>query len=78
MKNFEMSLPLVNGSALNVYSGDISGKAFIHEHYSDDFGAPPKWLEIVVTTESGKKAKVIIPYDNNSNAIVQIDGEVLR
>ena len=78
MKNFELSLPLVDGSMLDIYYGNTSGKEIIHELITDDFGAPPRSMEITVTIESGKKVKVYIPYDNDSDASVIIDGEILK
>lgn len=78
MKNFELSLPLVNGGMYDIYYGDTSGKNVIHELITDDFGAPPRSMEITVTTESGKKVKIYIPYDHENDASVIIDGEVLK
>ena len=77
MKNFELSLPLVNGELQDIFCGDVSGKEVVHELITDDFGPPPKSMDITVTTESGKKVKLVVPYDDDSNVVVLIDGEKL-
>jgi len=41
----------------------------------DDYAAPPQSLTIEVKTESGKKVKVIIPYERKGKVIVMIDDE---
>ena len=40
MKNFELSLPLVDGAMFDVYYGEVSGKEIIHSLVGDDFGLP--------------------------------------
>ncbi len=55
MKNFELSLPLVNGSLQDIYYGDTSGVDVIHELITDDFGAPPRSMDITISLGSGKK-----------------------
>jgi|GEM_PF-781395 len=78
MKNFVLSLPLVNGGLQDIYYGEVSGMEVIHELITDDFGAPPRSMEMTVTIESGKKVKIVIPYDHSSDAIVIVDGEKLK
>ncbi len=74
MKNFEISLPLVNGSMYDIYYGETSGKEVIHDLISDDINPPPRSMRIEVKTESGKKVCLTIPYDEFSDASVTIDG----
>jgi hypothetical protein len=77
MSNIEVSLPTVDGSALYPHEFGDSCKLAIHTLYSDDFGAPPKYMQIEVKTESGKAVKVIIPYDDDSTALVTVDGKTV-
>jgi hypothetical protein len=75
MKNLEISLPLVNGDLMDVFDDEISGKEIIHELITDDFGAPPSYMRIQITTDSGKVVALCIPYDDTSDASVSIDDE---
>ena len=77
MKNFELSLPLVDGSMLDVYYGEVSGKEIIHSLVGDDFGPPPVYMAIRITTKSGKNVNLHIPYDHKSDAVVLVDDEQL-
>ena len=75
MSNIEVSLPTVDGGALFPHEFGESCKLAIHTLYSDDFAAPPKFMQIEIKTDSGKTVKVFIPYDHTSKASVTIDGE---
>ena len=75
MDNLNIFLPLVDGSLMDINEGWESGKEIIHDLISDDFGPPPNRLCIEVTTESGKKVCIHVPYDESSNASVTIDGD---
>lgn len=75
MKNFKLSLSLVDGSLLDVYHGVISGKTVIHELITDDFSPPPIRMCMQVRTDSGKIISINIPYNDASDATVMIDGE---
>jgi len=77
MNNFELSLPLVDGSMSDIYYGETSGIDVIHELITDDFGAPPRSMLIQIKTDSGKTVKISIPYDDSSNATVHIDNDQL-
>jgi hypothetical protein len=78
MKNFEISLPLVDGSMQDIFYDECSGKEVVHQLITDDFGAPPRSMYIQVETKTGKKVKIHIPYDDYSDASVSIDGEILE
>ena len=56
-----------------VEKGETSKRA-VQVLYTDDFGVPPRSLNIEITTDSGKIVNIVIPYDN-SQTIVMIDGE---
>lgn len=77
MSNIEVSLPTVDGNALFPHEFGESCKLAIHALYSDDFAAPPKFMQLEIKTESGKVVKVIIPYDHESKASVTVDGEII-
>lgn len=77
MKNFELSLPLVNGSLFDVYYGQVSGKDLIHSFAGDDFGPPPQYMRITVSTPSGRKISLHVPYDDKSDAVAFIDDEII-
>ena len=74
MSNIEVTLPTVDGGALYPHEFGESCKLAIHTLYSDDFAAPPKYMQIEVKTDSGKTVKVLIPYDHTSKASVTVDG----
>ncbi|WP_341959730.1 hypothetical protein [Pseudomonas sp. RC10] len=75
MANVEVYLPAVDGSAYWPISKDDSCKEAVHVLFTDDLAAPPHRLVIEVTTESGKKVEVSIPYSHTGNASVRINGE---
>lgn len=77
MSNIEISLPTVDGGALYPHEFGESCKLAIHTLYSDDFAAPPKYMQIEIKTESGKIVKVFIPYSHTGKASVTIDGELI-
>jgi len=76
MGNVKIGLPIVNGDYWPLADESLTSKEVVTSVIGDDVGAPPNYLEIVVTTDSGKKVQVIIPY-SSSHAIVKIDGETL-
>lgn len=78
MSNIEVTLPAVDGSLYYVHEFGESCKLAIHTLYSDDFAAPPRNMVIEVKTNSGKSVKVFIPYDHESCASVQIDGQEIK
>lgn len=75
MSNLDVYLPAVDGSQYWLHEKGESCKLAVHTLFSDDHAAPPIHMVIEVTTDSGKVVKVIIPYDHNGTASVQIDGK---
>ena len=77
MSNLEVSVPVVDGSAYYPHEFGESCKLAVETLLTDDFSAPPKYLQIEVRTESGKTVKVCIPYDHEGRASVSVDGEMV-
>ena len=74
MENLRIYLPLVNGSqhALEF----ATGKELIHELISDDFGPPPRSLEIEARTKDGEKVTISIPYDDSNKVFVSVEKSI--
>lgn len=77
MSNIEIDAPLVNGGMMSYHERGESCRLAVELLIGDDFGAPPRSLNFTVLTDSGKKVKLVIPYDHKDEAIVLVDGEVL-
>jgi len=77
MANIVIDLPAVDGSLYDYLGYDHDCKDVIHNLWSDDFGAPPRHMRIKVKTNSGKHVQIIIPYSNDQNAFVTIDGDTI-
>lgn len=75
MSNLEVYLPSVDGSEYSLHEFDESCKNAIHTLFSDDFAAPPIYMEIKVKTESGKIVEIKIPYSHSELATAYIDGQ---
>lgn len=74
MSNIQVSIKNEDKSVVYPHEFGESGKHAVHTLYSDDFAAPPKFMQIEIKTESGKTVKVMIPYDHTSKTSVSIDG----
>jgi len=74
MSNIQVYLPAKDGSAYWPVSTGDSCKEAVHVLFTDDFAAPPHRLVIEITTESGKKVEVSVPYADDAQASVRIDG----
>ena len=70
---FYLDIPFVDGS-LRELAASGSGKNFIQQLVGDDHGAPPRALRLEVTTDSGKKVSIVVPYDGRTGATVVVDG----
>ncbi len=70
MENLKLSLPLVDGSLLPIEFEN--GRDLIHRIWGDDFGAPPRALEIEAVSQSGEIVKIVVPYDERPRARVEI------
>ena len=66
-----MALSFVDGS--NQLLEYDTGKQFINELISDDWGAPPRFLSIDASTSDGVKVRITIPYSSSTEAHVIID-----
>jgi len=77
MNNFVLSISNVDGSMREICSGTLSGEKIIESIIGDDFGPPPVYMTISVTTGSGKEVEIHIPYDNNNDATAFVDGELI-
>lgn len=73
--SINISAPLVNGDLWDPLDENATCEDAVLLVCGDDLRPPPRSVVIKVTTESGKVVKVIIPYDHNGQASVQIDGE---
>jgi hypothetical protein len=77
MSNISIEASLVDGSAMTyVAQGDSCAEA-AEIITGDDLRPPARHVVIEVRTETGKTVRVVIPNDVRSNAIVQIDGELV-
>jgi hypothetical protein len=75
MSNISLYLPLVDGSLRYYIEETMPTIDVVNAITGDDYAAPPQSLTIEVKTESGKKVKVIIPYERKGKVIVMIDDE---
>lgn len=76
MSNLTIEAPLVDGSLMPFFDeGEVCKHAvtFIAGY---DLRPPPRSINIIIKTESGKLVKLVIPNDL-SRAIVIIDGEIV-
>ena len=77
MSNIEIDAPLVNGDLMPYHEKGESCRLAVETLIGDDFGAPPRSLNILVHTESGKVVKLVIPYDHTALARVFVDGDAV-
>lgn len=76
MSNIEVYAIAVNGSLIPSIDKGDSCKRLVNKIIGDDTGAPARNLFLKITTASGKEVEIVIPNDNSS-AIVKIDGEII-
>lgn len=74
MANIIITAPLVDGSLMPYISENDSCKETVLFICGDDLRPPPRNVNILVKTESGRLIEVSIPNDSNSLASVAIDG----
>ena len=72
MKNLRISVPLVNGELLDLYSDVTTGKALIQALLTSDWGAPPRCLVFEAKAEDGRTVEISIPYDERDTVHVHI------
>ena len=77
MSNIEIDAPLVNGDLMPYHGKGESCRLAVETLIGNDFGAPPRSLNFMVHTKSGKTVNLIIPYDNAGKAKVFVDGDVV-
>ena len=77
MNNLKMYLPLTNGSQIDGLHYLESGSETIDNLMNTTFGVSPKSLCLEVTTASGKTVCLTIPYNNDGNAVVTVNGNEL-
>lgn len=77
MSNIEIDAPLVNGDLMPIHEMGDSCRLAVQALIGDDFGAPPRSLNLKINTKSGRTIKLVIPYDHNGTATVLIDGEAI-
>jgi hypothetical protein len=70
MKNLTFGMPLVDGEWLPIEFEN--GRELIHRIWGDDFAAPPVSLIIEANSESGKKVRIVVPYDDRDRAHVEV------
>ena len=71
MNNLRVSVRLVNGGAQDF--DYTSGRELIESWLTDDWGAPPTFLDIEAKTEDGKKVTISIPYRADGEAFASVD-----
>jgi hypothetical protein len=78
MHTISVRVPLVDGSEYAPSTPEYtSGKDFINQTISDDWGAPPRHLLIEGTTTRGRELRIVIPYSTNEPIYVYVDGEAI-
>lgn len=76
MSNLTIEAPLVNGSLMPFFDEGEACKHAVTFITGDDLRPPPRSVNIIVKTDSGKLVKLVIPNDL-SKAIVMIDDEIV-
>ena len=76
MSNIIIEAPLVDGSLMRFIDEGKVCKHAVKFIAGDDLRPPPRSVNIIIKTESGKLVKLVIP-NGSSKAIVLIDGEMV-
>lgn len=76
MSNIEIYANMVDGSLHPSHRKGDSCRNLVIKTIGDDTGPPARNLIIKIDTESGKTVEVIVP-NNQSEAIVRLDGEII-
>ncbi len=77
MGNVEIDAPLVNGSLFPIHEKGESCRLAVEKLIGDDLRPPPRSLNLLVHTETGRAVQIVIPYDHMSMAKVFIDGDLV-
>jgi hypothetical protein len=71
MRNLNLSLPLADGGR---HPLDFeSGRELIQELLGDDWGAPPRCLQIEAKAQDGRTVIISIPYSDSDEVSVKIE-----